>query len=118
MVDHGAGKNGSAVRVLIVEDEFLIADYIAQLLEDAGHVVAGTAATAEEALRLLEDGLAVEVVSLDVKLAGRTAGLSIAVSPRGEVATALVPGEGRADRHRSATARHRTPAGCSTRCSR
>ncbi|MBD9478902.1 hypothetical protein [Pseudoxanthomonas sp. PXM02] len=34
---------------------------------------------------------------LDVKLAGRTAGLNIAVSPRGEVATALVPGEGQAD---------------------
>jgi hypothetical protein len=34
---------------------------------------------------------------LDVKLAARTAGLNIAVSPRGEVATALVPGEGRAD---------------------
>jgi len=34
---------------------------------------------------------------LGVKLAGRTAGLNIAVSPRGKVTTTLVPGEGRAD---------------------
>ena len=34
---------------------------------------------------------------LDVKLGGRTAGLHVAVGPRGDVAVKLVPGEGRAD---------------------
>ena len=34
---------------------------------------------------------------LDLKLAGRTAGLNVAVGPAGDVAVMLVPGEGRAD---------------------
>lgn len=34
---------------------------------------------------------------LDLRLGGRTSGLNVAVSPRGEVAVKLVPGEGRAD---------------------
>lgn len=34
---------------------------------------------------------------LGVKLGGRTAGLNVAVGPRGDVAVKLVPGEGRAD---------------------
>jgi hypothetical protein len=34
---------------------------------------------------------------IDLALGGRTAGLNVAVSPRGEVALALAPGEGRAD---------------------
>lgn len=34
---------------------------------------------------------------LDLKLGGRTSGLNVAVSPQGEVAVKLVPGEGRAD---------------------
>lgn len=34
---------------------------------------------------------------LDLALAGRTAGLNVAVGPKGDVAVTLVPGEGRAD---------------------
>lgn len=34
---------------------------------------------------------------LDLRLGGRTAGLNVAVGPRGQVAMKLVPGEGRAD---------------------
>jgi CheY-like chemotaxis protein len=64
--------------VLVVEDEFLIADYLVAVLEDAGHRVAGTAATAEEALAILGSGLPVDVVSLDVKLPGAMDGIEIA----------------------------------------
>jgi len=80
MSDRGAGPTGHhRLRVLVVEDELLIADYIALLLEEAGHEVAGMAATAAEALRILDDGTAaVDVASLDVKLPGGVDGVELA----------------------------------------
>jgi CheY-like chemotaxis protein len=65
------------MRVLIVEDELLIADYLAMVIEDAGHEVAGTAATAREALEILERE-AVDVASLDVRLPGGMDGVQLA----------------------------------------
>ncbi len=78
MSNHGAGPGTTGLRVLVVEDEFLIADYLSAVLEDAGHVVAGTAATGEEALAALDGGLIVDVVSLDLKLPGGMNGIGIA----------------------------------------
>lgn len=40
------------MRILIVEDEALIAELIVEHLEEAGHSIIGPAATAEEALAL------------------------------------------------------------------
>jgi CheY-like chemotaxis protein len=65
------------MRVLIVEDELLIADYLAMVIEDAGHEVAGMAATADEALQILECE-AVDVASLDVRLPGGMDGVELA----------------------------------------
>ena len=53
--------------VLIVEDEFLIAADLQQLLEDHGWRVIGPVATVQGALRLLEDELP-SVALLDVNL--------------------------------------------------
>ncbi|MBL6456250.1 response regulator [Belnapia sp. T6] len=78
MPDHSAGALPAGLRVLIVEDEFLIADYLAMLLEEAGHQVVGTAATGEEALALLGGGVAADIVSLDVKLPGGMDGIGVA----------------------------------------
>ena len=78
MSDHGAEPGQAGLKVLVVEDEFLIADYLVAVLEDAGHSVAGTAATAEEALAILGSGRAVDVVSLDVKLPGALTGIDVA----------------------------------------
>ena len=72
------GAGTGPLRVLIVEDEFLIADYLALLLEDAGHEVAGMAATAAEALGILDGGTPVDVASLDVKLPGGMDGVELA----------------------------------------
>ena len=77
----GAGvssRNGTRLRVLVVEDEFLIADYIALLLEEAGHVVLGPATSAAEALKLLEDGAAADAAVLDIKLPGSMDGIELA----------------------------------------
>ncbi|WP_052388907.1 response regulator [Belnapia moabensis] len=78
MSNHGAEPGQAGLRVLVVEDEFLIADYLVAVLEDAGHRIAGTAATAEEALAILGSGQAVDVVSLDVKLPGGLDGIDVA----------------------------------------
>src|SRR4051812_5417847 len=78
MSDHGAESGQAGLTVLVVEDEFLIADYLVAVLEDAGHRIAGTAATAEEALKILGRDRDIDVVSLDVKLPGAMDGIDVA----------------------------------------
>ncbi len=38
------------LRVLVVDDEALVADYVADIVEEAGHEVIGIAASGEKAL--------------------------------------------------------------------
>jgi CheY-like chemotaxis protein len=78
MSGNGAAAPARRLKVLVVEDELLIADYLAMLFEEAGHEVAGTAATAEDALAMLHPGHAVDLVSLDVRLPGRMDGVDLA----------------------------------------
>jgi CheY-like chemotaxis protein len=66
------------LKVLVVEDELLIADYLAMLFEEAGHEVAGTVANAEDALAMLGSGEGVDLVSLDVRLPGPMDGVELA----------------------------------------
>lgn len=58
-------------RILIVEDEFLIADHIAMTLEDLGYAVVGPVATVAEALGLVA-GEALDGVLLDANLDGES----------------------------------------------
>jgi CheY-like chemotaxis protein len=62
------GLNGR--RILVVEDEALIAMLVEDALLDAGADVLGPAATVEEALALFESG-APEAAVLDINLAGQ-----------------------------------------------
>jgi two-component system, response regulator PdtaR len=71
------GGRARRLRILIVEDEVLIADYLAMLLEDAGHEIAGTATNAAAALQLLK-GSEVDLVTLDVRLPGGMDGIELA----------------------------------------
>lgn len=57
------------LRVLVVEDEWLIADQIEATLRDAGHAVVGPAPTAAEALRILGERT-VDAGLLDVRIRG------------------------------------------------
>lgn len=59
----------SGLRVLIVEDEFMIADFIEDLLESFGCEVVGAVATIEDALAVIKDG-ALQGVMLDANLHG------------------------------------------------
>ena len=58
-------------RILVVEDEALVAMLVEDALMDAGFGIIGPAATVEEALRLLNDERP-DAVVLDLNLAGET----------------------------------------------
>ena len=66
-----ASMTGAARKILVVEDEALVAMLVEDALLDAGFAVLGPAATVEEALALLERE-APDAVVLDLNLAGET----------------------------------------------
>jgi two-component system, response regulator PdtaR len=66
------------LRVLIVEDEALVAIEIEDLLEELGVEVVGTAIDAEEALRLAET-LLPDCLTMDIRLRGVRDGISVAI---------------------------------------
>lgn len=62
-----------SLELLIVEDEVMIRMLLADMLEELGHRVAGQAARVNEALALIESGLAFDGAILDINLAGQNA---------------------------------------------
>jgi DNA-binding response OmpR family regulator len=52
--DSSAASNGGARTILVVEDEFLIAMELAEVLEDSGFEVLGPVSTVQAALKLLD----------------------------------------------------------------
>jgi CheY-like chemotaxis protein len=66
-----ASMAGAARKILVVEDEALVAMLVEDALLDSGFTVLGPAATVEEALALLERE-APDAVVLDLNLAGET----------------------------------------------
>ena len=55
-------------RVLVVEDEFMLADELEMELLDAGALVLGPAGTIEDALDLIRSGQEIDGAILDVSL--------------------------------------------------
>jgi CheY-like chemotaxis protein len=63
--------NRTELRLLVIEDETLIAMELADLLEDLGHRVVGVAGTLGRSLRLVEEfGERLDAVLLDANLGG------------------------------------------------
>jgi DNA-binding response OmpR family regulator len=60
------------MRILIIEDEFLIARTLAQILTEAGHAVSGMAGSAEKAIALMDAGT-IDAAVVDANLAGSCA---------------------------------------------
>ena len=77
------------LRVLIAEDEALILMQLEFLLEDGGHVVVGTAATADEAIRLARETRP-DIVLVDLQLRDGSSGLDIVRALRDEAGPMLV----------------------------
>ena len=66
------------MRILIVEDEVVIAWMLADSLERAGHEVVGRAATMSEALALCEAAAPPELAVLDINLRDGSNGVDLA----------------------------------------
>ena len=65
-------ETGSTPRVLIVEDETLVAMLLEDMLADEGYEVAGSASNIPQALKLAsEEPAAFDIAILDVNLAGQ-----------------------------------------------
>lgn len=60
-------------RILVIEDEFMLADELRTDLSDAGAVVLGPVGTLEQALDLIRDGGAIDGAIIDVNLRGEMA---------------------------------------------
>ncbi|WP_245510846.1 response regulator [Rhizobium leguminosarum] len=73
-----AAGGGNPTRILIVEDEFLIALELEYRLRDAGFEVIGIAATAGEALSIAASGRPALAI-MDIRLAGHTDGIQAAI---------------------------------------
>ena len=75
----GAAKVApDAARILIVEDEFLVALQIEGALKDAGYEVGGIASSADDALKIAEAERPALVV-MDIRLAGKRDGIDAAL---------------------------------------
>ena len=62
----------SGRRILVVEDEFFVADDLVQALTRLGAEVLGPVATREEALDLLSTGERIDLAVLDINLEGES----------------------------------------------
>lgn len=103
-----------AKRILVVEDERIVALDLTATLEDLGYVVVGTAATAAEAraeaLRTVPD-----LVLMDVRLAGDVDGIELAGGLRNELDVPIVFLTANADDETLRRALGTTPAGFLTK---
>ena len=63
--------------ILVVEDEPLIADDIAQILEKKGYEISGIADEAEDALNII-DSTETDIALLDINIEGETDGIELA----------------------------------------
>jgi AmiR/NasT family two-component response regulator len=74
---NGNGVGASVLRVMLVEDEVIVAWDIAETVKRLGYDIVGMADTAEQAVRLAEQ-LAPDVILMDIRLNGTLDGIEAA----------------------------------------
>src|SRR4028118_820621 len=73
------GKRERAIsRILVVEDEPLVAFDNEHLLQDAGYEVVGTVDSLDDARRLIEELEEIDLVLTDITLSGDGSGIEVA----------------------------------------
>lgn len=85
---------GSPIHILVVEDHEAIRDHLSRSLRARGYGVT-EAACADEALRLVEDGLAFDLLLTDVEMPGTMDGIALALhftSTRGDLPVVVTSG--------------------------
>jgi CheY-like chemotaxis protein len=75
------GRDGAAISVLVVEDEVLISNLVADVLSASGFVV-HEVTTADEALRYIDSGADIDVLFTDINLPGDMDGAELAARAR------------------------------------
>jgi len=108
----GSGSGGSVLaawRILIVEDEILLARDTAYMLQDIGCIVVGFAATAEDAVEKAGT-LHPNLVFMDIRLKGRQDGIDAAARIRKQFGFPLVFVTAQSDEALLALARETEPA--------
>lgn len=68
----------TAARILIVEDEPVVAMATEMMLKEFGYRVLGNVASGEEAISVLEEGMNPDVILMDIQLAGKLDGIDTA----------------------------------------
>jgi two-component system, response regulator PdtaR len=97
-------------RILVVEDDFLVANEIEVALSDAGFDIAGVVASADEAVELAESRRPTLVV-MDVQLAGERDGIHAAVEIFRKLATRCIFATAYCDQYLLERARPAMPLG-------
>jgi two-component system, response regulator PdtaR len=75
------GRDVTAISVLVVEDEVLISNLVADVLSASGFVV-HEVTTADEALRYIDSGADIDVLFTDINLPGDMDGAELAARAR------------------------------------
>ncbi len=75
--------------ILIVEDEFLIADLLSSMVEDMGLSVCGLAVSADEAVALARQHVP-RLVFMDVRLKGQKDGIDAALAIHQQVGSRVI----------------------------
>ncbi len=78
-----------SARILVVEDEALVADYLAELLERYGHIVVGIVDSGEAAITQAL-ALQPDLVMMDIRLKGAMSGIRAAVEIRKSIDVPVV----------------------------
>jgi DNA-binding response OmpR family regulator len=76
-------------KILIVEDELIIAKVYSMFLQSRGFQVLGTCASAEQAYKVLESNQP-DLVIMDIQLAGNTNGIDLAKQLRANNNTPII----------------------------
>ena len=75
----GSDKEGStSPRILVVEDDFLVADQMEKVLETAGFTIAAVVASAEDAIKAAADHK-VDLAIMDIRLSSKRDGIDAAL---------------------------------------
>ncbi|WP_439395079.1 response regulator [Bradyrhizobium sp. PMVTL-01] len=101
--------NGN-LKILIVEDEFFISLDLEEQAKSLGHTVVGTAATADEAIRMAGETRP-DIVLMDIRLAGAADGITAALAIRSQYGIESVFATANTDPHTLARAKAIKPLG-------
>ncbi len=71
-------NNTSKIKILVVEDEVLLAQDIIQRLTDMNYEVVGFAMTANSALELIDDNPDIDILLMDIMIKGNKDGIELA----------------------------------------